>query len=255
MLRFHIRPDANHGVGVAFTDRLGGVTPGAMGSLNLGRSDDDDPDRVLTNHRRLAEALGLGPVMVSHQVHGDRVWTVGPSDVEGWTPRRILGDRVPGQDPLPIADAIVTDLPGVACAIRVADCLPVVLADVERHVVASAHAGRAGLLGGVLPATVARMRELGATTILGWVGPHICGRCYEVPEEMARQVWADHPATETTTRWGTPGLDLGAEALAQLADLGVEAVGLDPCTLEDEDLFSHRRDPNSGRMVGLVWTT
>lgn len=167
--------------------------------------------------------------------------------------QRYLGNHVEGQPKLPSADAMVTDLPGVALAIRVADCMPIMLADPKAGVVGAAHAGRVGFLAGVLPATVKSMHDMGATELLAWLGPHICGRCYEVPAEMAEQVWTEYPATRAVTRQGTPALDLGAGALAQLESLGVAAVGLDPCTFEGDDFFSHRRDHGAGRLAGLVW--
>lgn len=248
-----IDPGANHGVGVAFTDRHGGVSTGSLGSFNLGRTDVDEPDAVRTNVSRLASALGVDAVVVCHQVHGDRVWQVTAEDLEHWGPDSVLGDDLPGGRPLEQADAMVTTCHGVALAIRVADCMPVALADPRTGVIAMAHAGRTGFLAGVLERTVEAMRALGATEILGWIGPHICGRCYEVPEEMAEQAAGAAPATAVRTRWGTPGIDLGAGALAQLESLGVEAVGLDPCTYEHEEFFSHRRDPGAGRLVGAVW--
>ena len=257
MLRFVIDPDANNGVGVAFTDRVDPAGRGLGGhgfdGFNLGRTDEDPA--VLEHLEALRARLGLGPVMVCHQVHGKAVWRVGAGDVEGWTPQRYLGDRVAGQRKLPVADAMVTVLPGVALAIRVADCMPVVLADPKTGVIGVAHAGRVGFLAGVLPATVSAMRDMGATDLLAWVGPHICGNCYEVPADMAEKVWAEYPATRAVTRRGTPALDLGAGALVQLESLGVAAVGLDPCTFEGQDLFSHRRDHGAGRLVGLVWRT
>ena len=76
--------------------------------------------------------------------------------------------------------------------------------------------------------TVARMRELGADRIPAWVGPHVCGACYEVPEEMRDEVAAVVPAAPSTTSWGTPALDLGAGVRAQLADAGVASSGRRP---------------------------
>lgn len=253
MLSMRIDPGANHGVGVAFTDRRGGHSEGPLGGFNLGRVDADEPAHLVANVAALRGALGVQGIALVHQVHGTGVVGVGPREA-----RRIRDDDVlretPGHpDPLPAADAMVTAETGVALGIRVADCLPVMLADPAAGVIGAAHAGRAGLLAGVLGRVVGRMHEAGARDILGWIGPHICGRCYEVPEEMAERVWRDHPATRSVTSWGTPALDLAAEATAQLQGLGVTAVGLDPCTRENEALFSHRRDPGAGRMAGLIW--
>jgi copper oxidase (laccase) domain-containing protein len=106
---------------------------------------------------------------------------------------------------------------------------------------------------GVVPAAVARLRELGAGRIGAWLGPSICGRCYEVPEGLRSDVAAAVPATWTTTFTGTPGLDLPAGVRSQLeaADVAVEYTG--PCTLEDDTLFSYRRNSRTGRFAGLVW--
>ncbi len=154
----------------------------------------------------------------------------------------------------PEADALVTRAPGVVLVVRVADCVPVLLADVERGVVGAAHAGRPGLVAGVVPATVAAMRDLGAAEITAWVGPHVCGACYEVPEQMRADVAAVVPEAYAETSWGTPAVDVGAGVRAQLAAAGVEIVDASRCTREDEDLYSYRRQgEESGRLAGLVW--
>jgi len=136
----------------------------------------------------------------------------------------------------------------------VADCVPLLLADVDRRVVAAAHAGRPGLVAGIVPATVARMRELGAARIVAWLGPSVCGRCYEVPADMREQVAAAVPASFSETSWGTPAVDVAAGVVAQLEAGGVEVVDAFRCTLEDDDLYSYRRQGTaSGRLGGLVW--
>jgi copper oxidase (laccase) domain-containing protein len=131
--------------------------------------------------------------------------------------------------------------------------VPVVLGDVERGVVAVAHAGRDGVASGVVPETVRRMRELGADRITGWVGPHVCGGCYEVPDAMRAEVAAMAPTAYAVTTWGTPALDLGAAVHTQLRDAGVDSRDLSRCTRESPDLYSHRRDgASAGRFGGLV---
>jgi hypothetical protein len=97
------------------------------------------------------------------------------------------------------------------------------------------------------------MRELGGEHVIGWVGPHVCGGCYEVPAELRADVSAAVPATFAVTTRGTPALDLGAGVIAQLTDLDVEVRNLSRCTLESPDLYSHRRDGSAaGRFGGLV---
>ncbi len=138
--------------------------------------------------------------------------------------------------------------------VRVADCVPVLLADVEHRVVGAAHAGRPGLVAGIVPATVARMRDLGADRIVAWLGPHVCGSCYEVPGEMRDEVAAVVPEAYAETSWATPAVDVGAGVVAQLEKLGVEVVDASRCTLETEDLYSYRREgAAAGRLGGLVW--
>lgn len=171
-----------------------------------------------------------------HQVHGDDI------------------AEVPGLDAVPTVDGLVTQRPGLALMTRAADCVPVLLADPQAGVVGAVHAGRKGVALGVVSHAVQKMREAGAADVTAWVGPHICGRCYEVPDDMRAEVAALVPATYAETRWGTPSLDLGAGVLAQLHALGCQVITLDRCTLEDPTLHSHRRDGAlSGRLAGLVW--
>ena len=121
------------------------------------------------------------------------------------------------------------------------------------RVLGAAHCGRPGLANGVVPATVARMRELGAREIIAWLGPHVCGRCYEVPQELQDEVALSVPASRATTSWGTPSIDIGAGIRAQLAAEGVECVDVSRCTRESPDLYSYRRDHlESGRQAGVI---
>jgi YfiH family protein len=153
----------------------------------------------------------------------------------------------------PEADALVSTRPDTVLVVRVADCVPVLLADPDAGVVAAVHAGRPGLVAGVAPAAVARMRDLGARTIVGWLGPRVCGACYEVPEEMQADVAALVPAARATTSWGTPSLDIGAGVRAQLETAGVTVHDVGTCTRESTDLYSYRRDgAQAGRFAGLI---
>src|SRR5699024_7043289 len=136
-------------------------------------------------------------------------------------------------------------------------CLPVLLADPAAGVIGAAHAGRAGLLAGVLGATVAEMVELGARPgdLTASIGPSICGSCYEVPEQMQQQAVSRLPATRARTRWGTPALDRRAGAVRVLRDAGIPPAAIaaeHPCTLEDEGLFSYRRHAGTGRLAGVI---
>ncbi|MDQ4085539.1 MAG: peptidoglycan editing factor PgeF [Actinomycetota bacterium] len=239
MFCFH---DTDRGVGVAFTDRHGGVSTPPYDSLNLGTATADDPVSVTRNYDLVASAVGVGAggIALMRQVHGADVAVL---------------RQPPPPDRLPEVDALVTDRPGMVLSVRVADCVPVLLADPSAGVVGCVHAGRAGLAAGVVPDAVQAMRELGARRVRAWVGPHVCGGCYEVPEQMQEEVAGVVPEARSTTAWGTPALDLGAGVEAQLrANDCVVAAAPRRCTREDPDLFSHRRDGDrAGRFAGLVW--
>lgn len=227
---------------MVFTDRHGGVSAPPYDSLNLGTASADDPASVTQNYALVGSAIGVGSERIAlvHQVHGREVAVV---------------REPPAADHRPEADAMVTDQPGLALSVRVADCVPVLLADAGAGVIACAHAGRNGLTMGVVPHAVEVMRELGADDIRAWVGPHVCGGCYEVPQEMQDEVAALAPESRSTTTWGTPALDIGAGVEAQLRAAGC-TVSETPrlCTRENPDLYSHRRDgPLAGRSAGLVW--
>ena len=224
------------------TDRAGGESAGPYDSLNLGGHVGDDPDRVAGNRARVAAGIGLAPgdLRFMNQVHGAQVAHVG-------------GEAV---DNLPDADAMVTAERGVALAVLVADCVPVLLAARRSDVIAVAHAGRRGVAAGVVTATVGAMQELGArpSRIVAKVGPAICGRCYEVPKAMQEEICSVVPEARSMTAGGTPGLDLRAAVVAQLMSAGVQTIEVESwCTAERDDLYSHRRDGVSGRFAGLVW--
>jgi YfiH family protein len=145
----------------------------------------------------------------------------------------------------------------VTLGVLVADCLPVLLSDPEAGVIGAAHAGRRGLLAGVLERTVEAMESRGATRdrIEAAIGPAICGTCYEVPEAMRTEASARIPALHALTSWGTPALDLRAGAVTVLEGMGVDRARIDaenPCTFEDQDYVSYRRDGRAGHIAGLV---
>ena len=153
----------------------------------------------------------------------------------------------------PRADGIVATTPGLTLLVRAADCAPVLLVAPDQGIVGAAHCGRPGLVAGVVPATVARMRELGAGRIEGWIGPHVCGRCYEVPEQLRADVAAVVPESRAETSWGTPSVDLAAGVRAQLERLDVDVHDAGRCTRESADLYSYRRDGRrTGRLAALV---
>lgn len=223
-------------VDVAFTDRHGGVSQPPFDSLDLRGGDPDRAAEFDRNVERVAEAFGVDGLATMRQVHGCDVAIVGSAPTRG-----VVGD------------GLVTTSPEIALCVRVADCVPVVLADPDVGVLGVAHAGRPGVAGGVVPATIDAMHALGAATIHAWIGPHVCGGCYEVPAEMRADVAATAPQAFAVTTWGTPSLDLGAAVNAQLVASGCTVTDASRCTRESADLYSYRRDGDrSGRFAGLV---
>jgi YfiH family protein len=155
---------------------------------------------------------------------------------------------------VPSADALVTTTPGLGLMVRVADCVPIVLGDTSAGVIGAVHSGRPGTALDITTRTVEAMREHGADELVAWIGPHVCGSCYEVPEALRAEVSALVPETFSETSWGTPALDIGAGVRAQLERAGVEVVEVGGCTREEASLHSYRRDgARAGRFAGLVW--
>jgi YfiH family protein len=233
--------------GGVFSTRTGGVSAPPYDALNLGMHVDDEWRRVHANRSLLASAAGLPEhdLVFAQQVHGSGVAVVDRSSSRA---------RNGG---IAAVDVLVTREPGLGLVVQAADCLPVLLADAAARVVAAVHAGRQGLAAGVLQAALAAMRELGASpgSTSAVLGPAACGRCYEVPPELAAQVEAAVPGSRSTTRRGTDAVDLTAGATAVLRAAGltdVRAVG--GCTIEQpERFFSYRRDGVTGRHAGVVW--
>lgn len=224
------RAEVLPGVSVAFTD---------TGAGNLALHVGDDAPSVLRRREELDAAAGIAPrrFQYMNQVHGNHVALVDSVTVA------------------PTADAMVSRTQPLA--VMVADCIPMVLVGDTGGagpVLGVAHAGRPGLASGVIPAAVDRMRAQGAGDIRAWLGPSICGQCYEVPAELRDDVAATVPSAWSTTSWGTPALDLPRGAARQLESLGVPVEYRGPCTLETEELYSYRRDRLSGRFAGLVWS-
>jgi len=214
-----------------FTDRHGGVSHGDFASWNLATHVGDDPEHVFLNQSKLREQVG--EIVVMSQVHGDTV---------------VVIEHVPSE--VPTADALITSNPNLALVVMVADCIPLLLR--SEKLVAAVHVGRAGLINSIALKTVAMMRDLGATEIAGFVGPAICGSCYEVPQEMHNQVVALHPTAKSQTRSGTPALDLTSALVSALAAVDVAVTIKWGCTFEDENLFSFRRNQRTGRQAGVI---
>ena len=227
------------GVSWAFTDREGGSSAGEYSSLNLGGHVGDEAAAVEANREDVAMSIGVrrDHLLFLQQCHGAEV---------------LVADGPWGSDGPPPADGVVTATPGLALAVLVADCTPVLLADVGAGVVGAVHAGRPGMTSGIVGVAVERMRGLGARDLTAVVGPSICARCYEVPEELRAAAAAVAPEASARSWTGTPAIDVAAGVVAQLAANDVAVHWVAGCAREDESLFSYRRDGRTGRYAGVV---
>ena len=248
------------GIQAGFTRRPGGRSEGAWAGLNLGLHVGDDLDRVADNRRLVRRWVGV-PVAFGRQVHGTTVRLVTDADAGLDLDSTDLGRTDPesmdanGSDPERGCDALVTSSRVVAVGVLVADCVPVLLADPVAGVVGAAHAGRRGLLDGVLERVVQAMTGQGAAPgrIRAALGPAAGGCCYEVPQELQDEACAVLPALRARTTWGTPSLDLRAGCRSVLERLGLAEVALvGDCAIEDDAGFSYRRAQVTGRFAGVV---
>ncbi|MHA6718169.1 peptidoglycan editing factor PgeF [Sphingomonas sp. RS6] len=245
-----IRARALEGVAHGFLGRTGGVSTGVVAGLNTGTGSQDDPEAIAENRRRAVEAVLPGARLVTvYQVHSaDAVTVIEPFD-EALRPR---------------ADALVTNRPGLVLGILTADCAPVLFADREAGVVAAAHAGWKGAIGGVTDSTIAAMESLGARRdrIAAAIGPCIARASYEVDTGFFRRFAEQDPANERFFADGGSNhfqFDLEAYVVHRLALAGlrtIEALGLD--TYADERRFfsfrraTHRGEPDYGRQISLI---
>ena len=234
------------------------VDPGT-GALcgNVGLHVGDDPSLVRERRRALAEALGRDVVWMD-QTHSTRVEFLRMCGGVPWSVERgdALEQPAAGEWGPVDADGIIVDARdwqgAPALAVQTADCLPVVFSAASGQIVAAVHAGRRGLLGGILEETARRIRSLDASPIDALIGPAICGRCYEVPADMADESEVLMPGIRSVTSWGTPALDLPRAAASSLAARGVRVDIDERCTLEDADLFSYRADSSCGRQALII---
>ncbi len=232
----------------AFTTRQGADDGGERRSFNLGRGVGDDAKPVVRNRSDVLAALGMADAMQveASQVHGATVAVVGRGDA---------GQVIAG------ADGLVTGDRGVMLTVHSADCVPLLLADPSRHVVAAVHAGWRGVAAGIAGVAVTVMADrfgCRPADLRVAIGPCI-GPChYEVDEPVIARLrtwpwWEAVVAPNPRGRWQ---LDLREAARRQLSERGVPVIQietLDWCTFEHPELFySYRRDGSGGRMEAVI---
>lgn len=252
------RSSRMHRLGIphGFSTRIGGVSDGVFSTLNFGNpngaAEQDSPDHIATNYERLHVAIGAAGRrrLFVHQVHGD-----------------VVESATEGQpfDCNRKADAIVTTDPDTVAAMRTADCVPVLLTTADGTAVAAVHAGWRGVVGGVLPRTIERIRAaspLKDITLLAAIGPAISFNAFEVGPEVAKEFervfGGDTVALiRPSATHDKAMIDLRGALLLQLLAAGVDHDAIDAsdrCSYRDADeFFSHRRDDGvTGRMASLI---
>ena len=238
-----LRPEMGaRGIEVISTTRAGGVSSGKFAGFNVGGHVGDSDEAVQANRQMLHHQIpSVSTITWLNQVHGTRLIHA-PSEYEEGVE----------------ADAVWSDEPGFACAVMTADCLPVVLADIEGRCVAAVHGGWRGLAGGILKRTVEAM-PVDADRLFAWLGPAIGPSAFEVGGDVLAAFYladddlAVHPIPELNDKYF---LDLNILVGRQLLALGIDpghVSGGDTCTYRDPQRFySYRRDGDTGRMVTLI---
>jgi len=248
---------AASGVSVqGFTTRHEGVSRAPYNSLNLGSNTFDSPHNVQGNRSLLARTFGgrvENFVMVS-QTHGTDILVIDQPN-----PDYVHFQKLE-------CDGIITSQPGVMIAVGVADCLPLLLLDPVKRVVAALHAGWKGTAGNIAAKGVESLMKLFGSErgdILAALGPSIGPCCYEV-DSPVRQAFEgsgvgwDSCATKSgDERWK---LDLAAANRQQLLDAGIAAENIEVaghCVCCSSDwFFSYRRDAGeTGRQAGFIMLT
>jgi YfiH family protein len=240
---------ARSGFRHAFFTRQGGVSEGAFASLNFSVAVGDEPARVSENLRRAGQALAIDceRIFFLSQVHGREV-----AVADGSESRDAFVQRE--------GDAVIGELPSLACAVRSADCVPVLLGDRRSGAAAAVHAGWRGVAACAVAAAVAQLEALtrGPLDLVAAIGPHISLDSFEVSEDVAELLRAASPDPDVVDRSRTgPHVDLRRIVRAQLLALGLRADAIDQlpgCTVRDETLFfSFRRDgQHSGRSLSAI---
>jgi YfiH family protein len=240
------------------TTRHGGVSPAPYASLNLGDHVGDDPLRTRRNRELLAEALSVGAITIPDQTHQATCAVVDES---------LAGKGFASVEEsvafFPATDALVSNRPGVALGIVVADCAPVLFWDAAHRAIGAAHCGRRGTVKGVLASTATRMRDAFGSEprdLRVGIGPCIGLDSYEVGAAEAGELEAVYPdAGLTRPSPGRPGhflLDLGGAVERQLADLGVPAANVERMRIDTrtstDTFFSDRAERPCGRFMGII---
>ena len=226
----------------AESTRHGGISPAPYHSLNLGYNTDDRPEHTTENRRLFFTALGIDPAAVasSHQCHGTSILTATqPGRYDGY-------------------DALITNEPGLFVAVSIADCVPVLVYDPVRRVVAAIHAGWRGTAGGIVGKTLRAMQDQFGThpaDCVGYVGTCIDQTSFVVSRDVADAFANDF--VQESHQAGKFLVDLKAANARQFTDFGIPSAQIErspySTVLNNNDYFSHRAERGTtGRMLAVI---
>ncbi len=226
------------------TDRYGGVSKAPYDSLNLALHVGDTIQDVLENRIRLSEKydFSIKNLIYMDQVHGNRVAVIDDA----------MNNRIDN------CDAIITRARKIPLMVMVADCIPIMIYEKEKHVIAAIHAGRNGTFLKIVQETILNMQEVfecKAEDMVAGLGPSIQRCCYEVGRDLADIALKNFGEGAMVQKGDKLYLDLQTMNLSQLLEMGVkeENIEISPsCTACDENYFSYRREGKTGRFVGLI---
>lgn len=212
---------------------------GKIDGLNLGFNTDEFPEIVAQNRKALLQFFDIASewVAFANQVHGNHVKVV------------TAGGTFTG------TDALVTQIPALALAIQVADCGAILLADSASRTIGAVHAGWRGAVGDILPKTVRKMTDLGASVsnLKAFISPCISKKSFEVGPEVATQFPGAFVDAENYKK---PHVDLKGFLRHQLQQVGLITANIEVhpgCTMLDHDYYSYRRElQQSGRMMAVI---
>ena len=194
----------------------------------LGLTGSADDMRRAINRSRLQKSINAPVLQFMRQNHGAEV--------------ALVTEAIPDPD----CDAMITTNPEIALAVLTADCLPI-LVHAER-MVSAIHVGRRGFLLGIVPKTLSMMREMGAREFTLSIGPSICGRCYEVSEDIYREAIETEPSSDA----GFRHIDILAGVKGQISNFSTSIHSVNICTLESSLHYSYRRGGEAERQTGVI---
>lgn len=229
-------PEVRHGLAT----RFGGVSEGCFGELNLGYGRGDAAEHVTENFKRICEAIGtdVSKIVLPKQVHELNVRRVTKED---------FGKGVFVPLDYESVDAQITNERGAVLAVFGADCVPILFYDPVHHAIGSAHAGWRGSIGRIAAITVEKMKQEFGTEpadVKAYIGPSICGDCYEVDGEVAKRFMQEFPEATKPLTGGKCLLDLWKVNRLVLLSAGLSeehiTIGHLCTKCNSEVFFSHR---------------